>query len=339
MSVFRLWIGRERAFPEECERLIALLRDVARVGLVLSTAPREGFSWICDPGEVHCGGDAGSVTLYTSATTGPAKPVTKRWEDILASKRGRGSPEDAWLLAYSPARWAGLSVMAHALRHCSRLVVPESLSVRDVATALPRATHVSLTPSLFRKLLASGAELAAPSLRQVTFGGEAATQRVLDTARACWPAARVSHVYASTELGDVASASDGREGFERLPGDVLPDGELVVAGFSTGDLWERRGDRWVFVGRRTDTIHVGGAKVSPFEVERVLNGMPGVLEARVYGAPSPLLGQIVCADYRGDAEPRQLAASLRELLPKYAVPRLRRVDEIALTAAGKVGRT
>lgn len=340
MNELRLWVGREGRFRVECERVVALLAGLGPRALRLRVDETEGYDWAGAPEAApRAEAPPGTVTVHTSGTTGEPKMVSKRWADVLAGKRGSGGPADRWLLTYSPGRWAGLSVIAHVLRHGATLVLPDSLEVPELARRTRSCTHVSLTPSLFRKLLLTGEDLANPGMRQVTFGGEAAPQRVLDDARRTWPGARISHVYASTELGDLVATSDGREGFPRLPGALDADGELVVGGVKTGDLWRREGDRFLFVGRRSEFISVGGAKVSPSEVEAVLNGLEGVEESRVFGVPSPLLGQLVCAEYRGSAEPAALAAALRARLPKHAVPRLRKVDAIALTGAGKVGRS
>ena len=42
----------------------------------------------------------------------------------------------------------------------------------------------------------------------------------------------------------------------------------------TGDIVERRGDRYYFVGRKDGVINVGGLKVHPEEVEAVINKHP-----------------------------------------------------------------
>lgn len=340
MNERRLWLGREGAFRLECEALLALLRGPPGWALKLRHGPAEGFDWVADASALpKAQAPAGQITLYTSGSTGEPKAVTRSWLSAMAARRGNGSPSERWLLTYSPARWAGLSVLGHCLKHGCQVVVPESLEVKAIASALREATHVSLTPSLFRKLLASGWELHNPKLVQLTFGGEMAGQRLLDDARQTWPKARVSHIYASTELGDLACASDGLEGYRRLPGPLEPDGELVVDGFRTGDLFRKTEDRFLFVGRKSEIISVGAAKVNPSEVQEVMLLCPEVREAKVYPVPSPLLGQLVGADYSGNIEPQALSAFLRERLPKYALPRLKKVESIALSSAGKVVRT
>jgi acyl-CoA synthetase (AMP-forming)/AMP-acid ligase II len=133
------------------------------------------------------------------------------------------------------------------------------------------------------------------------------------------------------------------------------DGELLVqlsrdtAEVGTGDLVERRGDRFEFTGRRSDVIVVGGAKVFPKRVEEILRRVPGIAEARVYGLPSAITGELVAAEIvLADPLPEATSpdqvrtaalAMCRESLEAHSVPRvLDIVKQIATTAAGKTPR-
>src|SRR6202043_2960206 len=64
----------------------------------------------------------------------------------------------------------------------------------------------------------------------------------------------------------------------------------------TGDMLERRGDRYYFVGRRDGVINVGGLKVHPEEVEAVINRHPDVRMSLVRPRKNPITGAIVVAD-------------------------------------------
>jgi acyl-CoA synthetase (AMP-forming)/AMP-acid ligase II len=200
--------------------------------------------------------------------------------------------------------------------------------------------------------MAGGADALA-GLRQITLGGEYATQAVLDLARRCWPDARVTSVYASSEAGSSFVASDGLEGFpaEALEhgragrtGRLEPDGELVVTLASgrevhTGDFWALEQGRLLYRGRDEDLINVGGYKVSPAKVERVLLGVEGVEDCRVFGRPSPVTGEVVVAELVGEAEVAAVRAVCREQLARPEVPGLfRKVEAVPLTAAGKARR-
>ncbi len=111
----------------------------------------------------------------------------------------------------------------------------------------------------------------------------------------------------------------------------------------TGDLVEVRGDRIQFVGRTTEIINVGGAKVHPLPVEEIVCSVPGVELAAVYGRSNAITGQIVAVDVV--AEPgvnrAELEARIRtacQALPAAGRPRrVYFVDELQ-TRGNKVLR-
>jgi acyl-CoA synthetase (AMP-forming)/AMP-acid ligase II len=353
---------------------IALLADDARdlVGdlhgwLVLDDA-------LAFPAGMAQGGKARAevphVVVATSGTSGPPKLVQRTWDAVLAAARLAEQWQGlGWLLAYDATRWAGIQVWVQSLLTGGRLVIPASRDPDVVADALVREEVAVLpaTPTLLRRLMASAdpAVLSRAALQRITLGGEAADGPLLEQARGVFPGARITHVYATTELGEVFRVSDGRSGFpatwlgRELPGGVRltarRDGELLVqlsrdsAEVATGDVIERRGDRFEFTGRRSDVIVVGGAKVFPKRVEEVLRSVPGVVEARVYGQPSAITGELVAAeivlasplpDATSPESVRAAAlASCRGALEPHSVPRiLDIVRRITITSAGKTSR-
>jgi len=282
-----------------------------------------------------------SVSITTSGTTGTPKTITANLTHALAKKR-EGNPSERWLLTYSPERWAGISVVLHVVKSGCTLCLPRSLQFAALIAAANslRPTHISLTPSMFRNLirLDTASSLAACPIDQLTFGGEAATQSVLDLAARVWPKARISHVYASTESGDICSVSDGLEGIpsSKFASHILTsEGELIVRGHPTGDLWELRGDRFYFTGRKEEVINVGGNKVSPLTIEEFAIEQ-GAFFARAYAMRSPLMGFLVALEYVGGPAEQELRAVFRRKLPKYMWPaHLTKVEAITLTKAGK----
>src|SRR5439155_6753569 len=130
--------------------------------------------------------------------------------------------------------------------------------------------------------------------------------------------------FASTEAGVGFEVDEGLEGFPEslvgAPGDVdikVVDGSLRIRsarnaaryigednstladeeGFvDTGDMVERRGDRYYFLGRRSGLINVGGLKVYPEEVEAAINRHPAVRMSRVRSRRSSITGSLVAAD-------------------------------------------
>ena len=310
------------------------------------------------------------VVVATSGTSGPPKLVQRTWDAVLAAARLAEQWQGlGWLLAYDATRWAGIQVWVQSLLTGGRLVMPASRDPDIVAQAITEEEVAILpaTPTLLRRLIASAdpAVLSRVAPQRITLGGEVADGPLLEQAREMFPGAKITHVYATTELGEVFRVADGCPGFpanwlgRELPGGVRlstrRDGELLVqlsrdtAEVATGDVVERRGDRFEFTGRRSDVIVVGGAKVFPRRIEELLRGVPGVMEARVYGQPSPITGELVAAEIvlasplPDGASPESIRAaalaSCRESLESYGVPRiLDMVKQIVTTSAGKTSR-
>lgn len=274
------------------------------------------------------------VLIRTTGTTGLPKAARHDW-DVLARTvaRVQPRPEQRWLLAYGPQQFAGIQVLQHALASQATLVAPFPRQPKDGLAALldEGVTCVSATPTYWRFLLAEARsrDVALPSLEQITLGGEASPADLLEELRTVFPDARISHVYASTEFGSIASVRDGLPGFgvDQLFSESNPtsnlrvvDGELWVraaAGMlgyagetgdeppgaasgdewhATGDLVEIVGERVVFRGRTSEVINVGGMKVHPLPIENRITALERVAMARVFGRPNPLTGAIVAAE-------------------------------------------
>jgi acyl-CoA synthetase (AMP-forming)/AMP-acid ligase II len=351
---------------EDSRDLVGELRDWVEIddSLSLPAAPaggRERLEFETVPPE---------VTVATSGTSGPPKLVDHSWDSLLAAARlseqwhGLG-----WLLVYDATRWAGIQVWLQALLTGGRLVVPASRDPDVVAKALAEEQVAILpaTPTLLRRLVTSAdpALLQQAALDRITLGGEAADAALLETATKTFPKVKITQVYATTELGEVYRVADGRPGFpvawlgKALPGgarlSLRTDGELLVrlsrdtAEIGTGDLVERKGDRYEFTGRRSDVIVVGGAKVYPKRVEELIRSVPGIVEARVYGLPSAVTGELVAGEIvladplpEGQTPEAVRAAVLtacRATLEPHSVPRiLDLIKRIATTPAGKTPR-
>jgi acyl-coenzyme A synthetase/AMP-(fatty) acid ligase len=219
--------------------------------------------------------------------------------------------------------------------------------------------------------------------RYVRLSGEIADQAILNMLRSFYPQAAIGHAFASTEGGVGFEVNDGLEGFPAsivgAPGEVeieVEDGSLRLRsprtavhyvgeessplmdarGFvDTGDIVERRGDRYYFLGRRSGVINVGGLKVYPEEVEAVLNRHPAVRMSCVRPRRSPITGALVVADVvlqstdepahgqgveGGDGRLKgEILRLCRDTLPRHKVPvALNFVPVLAVNATGKMVR-
>jgi acyl-coenzyme A synthetase/AMP-(fatty) acid ligase len=311
--------------------------------------------------------------LPTSGTTGAPKLVVHTLPTLM-SAIGE-APLQQWATFYDIRRYGGLQIFLRALNGRGSLILgSEGESVTSLLARFGAAnvTHISGTPTHWRKVLISG-EGRRIDPQYVRLSGEIADNAVLTALRALYPRARIEHAYASTEAGVVFEIDDGQAGFpaawigsDAVVQTKIVDGAIHVRssrcgrgflgeggaltdrdGFvDMGDMVERRGDRYYFVGRRGGIINVGGVKVHPEEVEATLNAHAIVRASRVFARTSPITGALVFADvvlrdgcFADAAAERELLAACRKRLAPHMVPAgLRFVADLPMTKGGKLAR-
>lgn len=294
----------------------------------------------------------GRVWLLTSGSTGRPKRVGHTLAS-LSTVTGDLAPR-TWLCPYSPGTYAWWQVITLGLGVPGQdLVLVDPADLDDwVTPALEHGvTAVSGTPTFWRRtLMRHGAELSKLPLEQVTLGGEPVDQAVLSQLSDAFPDARVSWIYASSEVGASIVVHDGRAGFPEewldrvVPGRprlAVADGELVITSphhgvdasgaelagaVRTGDAARIEDGRVLVTGRLDrDELNVGGSKVSASAVRDLLQSHPDVAWASVRGRKAPLVGTMVVADVVAGQDSSVSADDLirwaAERLPEYAVPR------------------
>jgi long-chain acyl-CoA synthetase len=128
---------------------------------------------------------------------------------------------------------------------------------------------------------------------------------------------------------------------ERLHTDPLT-GRTVL---HSGDIFRTDEEGYLyFVARRDDIIKSRGEKVSPREVENILYGLEGVLEAAVIGVADAVLGEAVKAfiSLREGVvlTEREVLRHCQSRLESFMVPKtVIFVDELPKTDTGKVKKT
>jgi acyl-CoA synthetase (AMP-forming)/AMP-acid ligase II len=370
----------------------ALIEDADIDAIVTDEPERWADSGICpiicahlpeEPAEVMAKTERATEWLMlTSGTSGVPKIVGHTLEGlsgaIVADGPARGAPP-VWATFYDIRRYGGLQIFLRAIIGGGSMVlseVGEPLADHVARLRERGVTHISGTPSHWRKLLMSGAA-ANFAPRYVRLSGEIADQAVLDGLAQAFANASVGHAYASTEAGVGFAVNDGREGFPAtLIGQdrdgvemKVVDGSLRIRskraahayvgkqataltdadGFvDTGDMVELRGDRYHFVGRRGGIINIGGLKVHPEEIEAVINAHAEVRMSRAKSRRSPITGSIVVADVvltadgaGRDKEIREeILGSCRASLASHKVPAvIRFVEALDVTPAGKLARS
>ena len=319
--------------------------------------------------------------LLTSGTTGVPKLVSHTLASLIAPIEP-GSDPPIWGTFYDIRRYGGLQIFFRAVIGGGSLILSdagEPVTDHLARLATHGVTHLSGTPShWWRVLMGPAAQSVTP--RYVRLSGEIAGQPVLDNLRAVYPQAGVCHAFASTEAGVGFEVDDGLEGFPvhyvnigktavdikieggslrlrsaRLASRYLGGGAPALLdedGFvDTGDLVERIGERYHFIGRKDGVINVGGLKVHPEEVEAAINRHAGVSGSRVTARKSPITGAIVMAEVvlktveqdgavlPSAALEREIIELCRRDLKSYKVPAaIQFVRSLPISATGKLKR-
>jgi acyl-coenzyme A synthetase/AMP-(fatty) acid ligase len=321
--------------------------------------------------------------MLTSGTSGAPKIVGHTLEGLtgaIVADNPAHAATAVWATFYDIRRYGGLQIFLRAIVGGGSMVLSQpGEAIADHVVRLRRhgVTHISGTPSHWRKLLMSGSA-SDFSPRYVRLSGEIADQAVLDGLSRAFPQASIGHAYASTEAGVGFAVNDGRDGF---PADFIggnrggvemkvEDGSLRIRskraahayigphaapltdadGFvDTGDMVELRGDRYHFVGRRGGIINIGGLKVHPEEIEAVINRHPQVRMSRARSRRSPITGAVVVADVvladgsdpARESEIRNtILTDCRASLASHKVPAvIRFVPALDVTPAGKLARS
>ena len=300
--------------------------------------------------------------LPTSGTTGVPKLISHTFASLTRSMtvRRQGCADYRWSSLYSLRRFAGLQVFLQSWIGGTPLILNEEgkgvteLLTRFIALG---CNALSATPSMWRKLTMHPL-FAQLTLRQITLGGEIVDQAVLDLLARKFPAARITHIYASTEAGVGFAVRDGRAGF---PTSYLEDSPAGLAmrvdhenhlrfdldnWMDSGDVVKIDGDRIIFLGRANGSINVGGNKVMPEEVETIIKELPEVVFVQVRARRSAVLGNLVEAAIIAapdtvfdNALKKKITNHCRARLDAFKVPAfVVAADEFALTASGKLPR-
>ncbi|MFN9248991.1 MAG: AMP-binding protein [Planctomycetota bacterium] len=300
--------------------------------------------------------------IASSGTTGASKFVSHSCSSLCAPFKGRtAAGRLRWGMLYDPARFAGVQVLLQAILCGDILLAPRQNwgLPRKVEWFVQQSCNaLSATPSLWRQILACPASRQLP-LAQITLGGEICDAAILEALRKGFPAARITQIYAATEVGVVFSVHDGQPGFPALWLEagtkncklrVAPDDTLEVTRrgplenedwLNTGDIVEQVGDRVYFKGRKSGLINIGGNKVYPEEVEAAVASVEGVESVLVCARTSSMMGSLLEAHIvpTGSATPN-LAERVRlhcqEVLPRFKQPAfIKIVTELPTNANGK----
>src|SRR2546426_6713422 len=265
------------------------------------------------------------LVLFSSGSTGKSKAAVHDLGPLLEKfKVKRRQLRTMCFLLFDHI--GGVNTLFYTLSNAGCVVTVQDRRPEAVCEAIEkwRVELLPTSPTFLNLFLLSDAykRYDLSSLKMVTYGTEVMLGSTLRRVREVLPRVELVQTYGLSELGILRSQSKssdslwmrvGGEGFDTR----VVDGLLEVKArsamlgylnapspfsedgwFRTGDAVETDGDYFRILGRRSELINVGGAKVFPQEVEAVILELAEVAEATVWGAPNPITGNIVCARVR-----------------------------------------
>ncbi|MDZ4674389.1 MAG: AMP-binding protein [Gemmatimonadota bacterium] len=281
-------------------------------------------------------GEPGLV-LFSSGSTGKPKAILHALPQLLEKfRKPRHCYRTVTFLLFDHI--GGFNTLFYTLANLGCVVVPEERSVRMVCRGIERhgAELLPTSPSFLNLLLLGDSyrDFDLSSLKLVTYGTEVMPERTLEQLSEALPHVRLQQTYGLSELGILRSKSaSNRSLLVQVGGEdyetKVVDGTLRIRAkcsmlgylnapspfdadgwFDTGDSVIQDGEYYRILGRVTEIINVGGQKVYPAEVEKVIAEIPGFDDVAVAGEAHLLLGNIVVA-----------TVQMREPLPAAEVKR------------------
>ncbi len=202
--------------------------------------------WPMDPEEI-------AILLFTSGTTGAPKAAVLRHKHIVSYILGSvefmgAADDDAALMSVPPYHIAGMAAIASSVYSGRRIVQLPNFKAEDwVSLARAEAvTNAFVVPTMLSRIVeeleaarSTGADVALPSLRAISYGGGKMPQPVIEKAMRFFPSTDFTNAYGLTETSSTISV-------------LTPDDHREAAG--SGDDAVRR--RLISVGRPLPGLEV-----------------------------------------------------------------------------------
>jgi long-chain acyl-CoA synthetase len=322
-------------------------RDVVSINKLTYTAAHPLYNQLRNEG--HPG-----LVLFSSGSTGESKAAVHDMVRLLDKfKQRRPSMRTITFLLYDHI--GGVNTMLHTLSNGGCIItVPQRHPDAVLETVEKyRVELLPTSPTFLKLVLMSEAHKRhdLSSLKTISYGTEPMSEFTLNRIHELFPNVKLQQTYGLSELGILRSKSrDANSLWVRIGGEGFDtrvvDGTLHIKArsamlgylnapspftedgwFNTGDGVEVDGDYVRLLGRKSEIINVGGEKVYPAEVESVIEQLPSVAQAVVYGEKNAITGNIVCADVTSsdvELDDKELISLIkqhcRDRLQKYKVP-------------------
>jgi acyl-coenzyme A synthetase/AMP-(fatty) acid ligase len=252
--------------------------------------------------------DTLAAIVFTSGSTGSPVPHRKTWGMLVERSIDAAACFD--FTQDRPSNVVGMVPAQHMYGFETTVLLPLHVPVatwcdvafypQDVATALrsvPEPRVLVTTPLQIGTLLRASIDL--PPLHRIISATAPLARDVAEAAERQWDT-QVHEIFGATEVGSIASRRTTQDDvWQTYPhvrlaqlGPAEDQSVAVSAPFAApyplNDLVEQLDDRrFRLLGRRADMIKLGGRRASLSDLNRILNGIDGVIDGQ-FVAPSDL---------------------------------------------------
>lgn len=296
-----------------------------------------------------------SITLFSSGTTGKPKMMTQNLSNIFESHLVPRNQKNLKILIFLLFdHIGGLNTLISSVKKGMCLAISNSRNPDDIIKFIYNAkiNILPTTPTFINMLLLSEefASEKLDSLKLITYGTEKMPPGTLKKINKFLPNTRLLQTFGTSETGIVKTKSKSSNSlyfkiidsefkvvenelflktktqinkYEGLKSDSFTDDGW----FKTGDIVDIDSEGYIkIISRKNNIINVGGLKVFPNEIEKIIYELDFIIEATVYGKPNAIVGNIVCLKAIVDkgTDPKFAKKLIKSIcvkrLDKYKVP-------------------
>lgn len=306
------------------------------------------------------------IGALSSGTTGHNKII---WRDHTSwasafkyqSKIFNISSEDILFIVGSLSYTGNLNSVIHILNEGGSVVFSKSIYPHRWVEEMKKndVTSIFMVPARYRILLKElKGELTG--INSILSAGDKLDFKTVNLLKKRFPNASICEYYGASELGHVTYINFRENNSVDSVGKAFPqvkfwieDDEVWVKSpylapdfrpmASVKDMGRIDEDGNLYIlGRKNNTINKGGVKILPYDIEKILNANPDILESVVYGEKHPIKGEEISAlvvprtDKLTVEDIRRYCKSNLELCmqPK----KIKIVRDLKLNSSGKIDR-